>query len=73
MKIGNDMIKYLLQEIENKSTVTLVEINNRLRTDNRDKPHVTTQATSQRLDRKLYSMTGHSRSARSMTHSRKEG
>ena len=55
MKIDDGMIEYLLRSIENKSSIPLIEMNNRMRTHNPDKPHVTTQAISQRLDGELYS------------------
>ena len=56
VKIDDEMVQYMVTEIECKPTITLMELNNGMRTANPDKPHVMTQAVSKRLDGELISL-----------------
>lgn len=56
LKIDEDMIQYLLTQVERKPTITLKELQECMRTDLPAKPRVTHQAISKRLDDLMYTL-----------------
>ena len=55
-KIDNEMLNFVMQAIERKPTITLKEMNEKLRIELPDKPHVSYQSLSSRLDGAMYTI-----------------
>ena len=55
-KIDDEMIQYLIAKIESKPTSTLNELKQQMRVDLPNKPHVSHQAISKKLDGLLYTV-----------------
>lgn len=55
-KIDGEMTDYWIDKIEKKPTITLKELNDRVRIDLPDKPHVSHQAVSKAIDGRLYTV-----------------
>ncbi len=56
IKMDQQMIEFCVAQIEAKPTITLKEINENLRTDLQDKPYVTQQCISKKLDGLFYTI-----------------
>ena len=54
--IDNEMVQYLLNKVDYKSTIALQELNENMRIDLPNKPHVLHQALSKALDGHLISI-----------------
>ena len=55
-KIDQEMLEFVLQLIEEKSTITLQEMSDRLRAEMPAKPNITPQALSNRLEGEMYTL-----------------
>ena len=56
IKTDDEMMEFLVAQVEEKPTVTLRELNQKMRVQLDGKPHVSEQAISKRLDGLLYTV-----------------